>query len=77
LSVDGVEVASVDIPRIIRGWMPFNGLHVGRNNGAPVGTSYEAPFPFTGTLHRIEVELLDKVPGPDPDIENRSEMGKQ
>jgi arylsulfatase len=77
LSVDGVEVASVDIPRIIRGWMPFNGLHIGRNNGAPVGTSYEAPFPFTGTLHRIEVELLDKIPGPDPDIENRSEMGKQ
>jgi len=77
LSVDGVEVASVDIPRIIRGWMPFNGLHVGRNNGAPVGTSYESPFPFTGTLHRIEVELLDKVPGPDRDIEMRSEMGKQ
>lgn len=77
LSVDGVEVASVDIPRIIRGWMPFNGLHVGRNNGAPVGTTYEAPFPFTGTLHRIEVQLLDKVPGPDRDIENRSEMGKQ
>lgn len=77
LSVDGVEVASVDIPRIIRGWMPFNGLHVGRNNGAPVGTTYEAPFPFTGKLHRIEVELLDKVPGPDRDIENRSEMGKQ
>ena len=77
LSVDGVEVASVDIPRIIRGWMPFNGLHVGRNSGAPVGTTYEAPFPFTGTLHRIEVELLDKVPGPDRDIEMRSEMGKQ
>ena len=77
LSVDGVEVASVDIPRILRGWMPFNGLHVGRNNGAPVGTTYEAPFPFTGTLHRIEVELLDKVPGPDRDIEMRSEMGKQ
>lgn len=77
LSVDGVEVASVDIPRIIRGWMPFNGLHVGRNNGAPVGTTYEAPFPFTGKLHHIEVELLDKVPGPDRDIEMRSEMGKQ
>jgi hypothetical protein len=28
-------------------------------------------------LHRIEVELLDKVPGPDRDIEMRSEMGKQ
>ena len=77
LSVDGVEVASVDVPRILRGWMPFNGLHVGRNNGAPVGTTYEAPFPFTGKLHRIEVELLDKVPGPDRDIEMRSEMGKQ
>lgn len=77
LSVDGVEVSSVEIPRVLRGWMPFNGLNVGADNGAPVGTSYEAPFPFTGILHRINVEILDQNPRPDPDIEMRSEMGKQ
>lgn len=77
LSVDGVEVSSVDIPRVMRGWMPFNGLNVGADNGAPVGTTYTTPFPFTGILHRINVDILDKVAQPDPDIEKRSEMGKQ
>jgi arylsulfatase len=77
LAVDGENVATADIPRILRGWMPFNGLDVGCNNGAPVGTSYESPFRFTGELHRVEVELLDEQPGPHPAIEHRSEMGKQ
>ncbi len=77
LSVDDIEVSSVDIPRVLRGWMPFNGLNVGADNGAPVGTTYTTPFPFSGILHRINVDILDKVAQPDPDIEKRSEMGKQ
>ncbi len=47
--VDGTSVATVDIPRIIRGWMPFSGLDIGCDNGAPVGTTYESPFRFTGS----------------------------
>lgn len=77
LAVDGVVAGTVDIPRIIRGWMPFGGMNVGCDNGAPVATSYEAPFRFTGTLHRIEVRLLGADPGPDRAAEHRSEMGKQ
>jgi hypothetical protein len=66
----------VEIPRIIRGWMPFNGMSVGADTVAPVGTTYESPFRFTGTLHRVEVELLDDS-GPHAATEHRSEMGKQ
>jgi len=70
-------VATVEIPRIIRGWMPFNGMSVGADTVAPVGTTYESPFRFTGVLHRVDVELLGDRPGPDATTEHRSEMGKQ
>jgi arylsulfatase len=77
LAVDGAVVGTVDIPRIIRGFMPFGGMNVGADLGSPVGTTYESPFPFTGTLHRIEVELLDDAAGGDPGVVGRVEMGKQ
>ena len=77
LRVDGAVVGAVEIPRIIRGWMPFNGLSLGADNGAPVATSYESPFRFNGVLHRVDVRLLGHEPGPDAVIEQRSEMGKQ
>ena len=77
LSIDGAVVATVEIPRIIRGWMPFNGMSVGADTVAPVGTTYESPFRFTGVLHRVDVELLGDRPGPDAATEHRSEMGKQ
>ena len=77
LELDGVEIGRVEIPRIIRGWMPFDGLDVGCNNVGPVATSYESPFRFTGTIDRVIVDLLDDAPGPDAAVEMRTEMGKQ
>jgi arylsulfatase len=77
LFVDDVSVGRVEIPRIIRGWMPFNGMSVGADVGAPVGTTYESPFRFTGMLHRVEVELIGRDPGPDARIHHDAEMGKQ
>ena len=77
LVLDGRVVGTVEIPRIIRGFMPFNGMDVGANNVAPVATTYEAPFRFTGTIDRIVVDLLDDAQGPDAGVELRSEMGKQ
>jgi arylsulfatase len=77
LSVDGTVVGSVEIPRILRGWMPFSGMNVGCDNGAPVGTTYESPFRFTGTLHRVEVDLGGEQPATDQRSEHRAEMGKQ
>jgi arylsulfatase len=75
LSVDGVEVGAVDIPRIIRGFMPFGGFNVGCDNGAPVALTYTSPFRFTGTLHRVEFDLLDDPPP--TDAEQRAALGTQ
>ena len=77
LRLDGKDVGSVEVPRMIRGWMPFNGLDVGCDNGAPVSPSYSSPFRFTGTIKWIDVELLDANPGPDAKVHHDSEMGKQ
>lgn len=76
LSVDGVEVATVELERIVRGWAAFSGMDVGCDNGAPVGLGYESPFRFTGTIDRVEIELLGRV-GPNPTVAMSTEMGKQ
>lgn len=57
--------------------MPFSGMNVGCDNGAPVGTTYESPFRFTGTLHRVEVRLHGEAPAPDESVARRAEMGVQ
>ena len=77
LRFDGKTVGSVEVPHMIRGWMPFNGMDVGRDNGAPVSPSYSSPFEFTGTIKWIDVELLSDSPGPDAKVHHDSEMGKQ
>ena len=77
LTVDDISVGTVEIPRIRRGFAPFNGMSVGCDHRSPVGTTYASPFRFTGTIDRIEVDLLDDNPAPDSEIEHRSEMGKQ
>lgn len=77
LRYDGNVVGSVEVPRMLRGWMPFNGMDVGRDNGAPVSPRYSSPFAFTGTIKWIDVELLSNTPGPDAKIHHDAEMGKQ
>ena len=77
LRFDGKTVGSVEVPRMIRGWMPFNGMDVGRDNGAPVSPSYTSPFEFTGVIKWVDVELLSDSPGPDAKVHHDSEMGKQ
>ena len=77
LNWDGAVIGSVEVPRMIRGWMPFNGMDVGRDNGSPVSPAYRSPFEFTGTIHWVDVDLLDDAPGPDSKLHMASEMGKQ
>ena len=77
LVLDGETVGVIDIPHIIRGFMPFNALNVGCDLIAPVATSYASPFRFTGTIDRIIVDILGREAAPDPGVELRSEMGKQ
>ncbi len=58
LSIDGVPCGAVSLPQTYRAQSSFIGLEVGRAPRPAVG-DFEAPFPFTGRLLRVEVFLGD------------------
>lgn len=58
LSIDGVPCSGVALPQTYRAQSSFIGLEVGRAPKPAVG-DFEAPFPFTGRLLRVEVLLAD------------------
>jgi arylsulfatase len=59
LGIDGVCVAELDLPHDL----PFRwqiggaGLHIGHDRGFPVSDGYQPPFPFRGTIDRVEIEI--------------------
>lgn len=57
LSIDGRAVGSVEIPKTWPVHGTTAGVTCGRDVGAAVSDAYAAPFPFTGTLRRVVVEL--------------------
>ena len=77
LRFDGRTIGSVEVPRMIRGWMPFNGMDVGCDNGSRVSPTYRSPFRFTGAIKYVDVELLSNSPAPDAKVHHDAEMGKQ
>ena len=58
--------------------MAFNpgGLSCGANPGSAVTTDYRAPFPFTGTLHTVTVDLSGDLIT-DTEAEMRMAMARQ
>ena len=59
LVVDGAAAGEVEIPDFtpVRWAITGEGLCCGRQLGLPVTRDYRGPFPFTGTLHRVTVEV--------------------
>jgi arylsulfatase len=58
LTVDGDDVAEAPLPGLFflpNLSTPGAGLLIGRDRGLPVSPDYRPPFPFTGTLHRVEL----------------------
>ena len=73
LVVDGVDHESVTIPRftLTRWSICGDGLTVGRSLALPVVTDWDSPFPFTGTIHEVAID----VDGPPVvDVEARAEQ---
>jgi arylsulfatase len=65
LSIDGRPVGSIDIPKTWPVHGTTAGLTCGHDAGAAVSDAYTPPFPFSGTLRRVVVEVgADGVPDP-------------
>jgi arylsulfatase A-like enzyme len=56
LSIDGVDVGSMETEHLFFTLISFSGLDIGLDRGSPVG-HYAAPFEFTGTLRRVVVDM--------------------
>ena len=60
LSVNGVSIGGGRMERTVPiMFNAYSGLDIGRDNGEVVDPSYAhlAPFPFSGTIHRIDVDV--------------------
>jgi arylsulfatase len=78
LVIDGDECGSVEIPFVMR-MMSSVGPSVGYDHGSPVSGRYDDAFPFEGTLHQVDIQLLSSRRG-DPAqaaVESRSRMSQQ
>ena len=51
---------TAELPLFMR-MMSSVGPSIGYDHGSPVSTRYEAPFPFAGTLHEVEIQLLSQA----------------
>jgi arylsulfatase len=76
LYVDGQLIAQDEFP--VTTPVAFNpgGLTCGANPGSAVTTDYQAPFPFTGTLHTVTVDLSGDLIT-DSEAEMRMAMARQ
>lgn len=67
LFIDEHEVARGRIEQTVAARFGLDTMDVGMDTGAPVSEEYRAPFAYTGTIERVDINLGD--PGLDPDEE--------
>ncbi|GIQ73953.1 arylsulfatase [Bradyrhizobium sp. RD5-C2] len=57
IGINGKEVGRGRIPNTVAGRFGIDTFGVGSDTGAPVSDAYTAPFPFTGKIKRVDIEL--------------------
>ncbi|MBI5287681.1 MAG: hypothetical protein HY873_01775 [Chloroflexi bacterium] len=78
LFIDGEQAGEMTLPftiPVLAG--AGESLQVGCDVGAPVTEEYRAPFRFSGTLHRVVVDLRGHEPPRDLEQEAVVEMARQ
>jgi len=61
LTVDGKKVASKKLPQTIAYRMSLDEtLDIGEDTGTPVSEDYKVPFKFTGTLHKVTINISEE-----------------
>ncbi len=76
LYVDGALVANAEAPVTTPFVLNPGALTCGANPGSPVTPDYPSPFKFTGTLHKVTVDVSGELIH-DPEAELRAHMARQ
>jgi arylsulfatase len=76
LMVNGVVAGSVTLPLFMR-MMSSVGPSIAYDHGSAVSMRYNAPFPYSGKLHKVEIQLLSRQDAESRDVEAASEMSRQ
>ena len=76
LYVDGGLVANAEAPATTPFVLNPGALTCGANPGSPVTPDYTSPFKFTGTIHKVTVDVSGELIH-DPEAELRAHMARQ
>ena len=76
LVVDATPAGTAHLDLFMR-MMSSVGPSVAYDHGSAVSRRYAAPFPFQGTLHEVEIQLLSRQDAESRDAEAASEMSRQ
>jgi arylsulfatase len=76
IGVDGDELASVEIPKLIR-MLGSTGVDIGRDALSPVVDDYDGPFPFTGTIDNVLFQIRSRRDAADIAATARAELAKE
>jgi len=76
ITVNGAAAGQADLPLFMR-MMSSVGPSIAFDHGSPVSPRYEAPFPFEGTLHEVEIQILSRQDAEARDAEAAAEMSRQ
>jgi hypothetical protein len=76
IGVDGEDLASVDIPQLVR--MPGStGVDIGRDGLSTVVRDYDPPFAWTGTIHRVTFRIRSRADAAEIAATARAELSKE
>ena len=76
VEVDGTAAGRAELPLFMR-MISSVGASVGYDHGSAVSARYRGHFPFTGTLHEVEIRLAAKRSPEAAAAEARTEMSRQ
>ena len=75
VAIDGQRCGGADLPFMMRSVSTL-GASIGFDHGSPVSERYEGPFPFSSTLHQVEIEHGRSTPQ-DTATTAHTEMARQ
>ena len=75
IAIDGEAAGSAELPFMMR-MISSLGASVGMDFGSQVSQQYTGTFPFTGTLHQIEIQLGQRS-RKDAEATAKTEMSRQ